>query len=240
MIAIAWILARIARHVSEAALIRMVAEYEDTGEQLGVWQGLKLGTSRTAWRLFLIDLTIDVPVTLTSLLLFALAAHERGYRVIPLGANMPLGDIGKVARLKKCQAIVLSGAIEPSEQVLTRDLPALVEECDAPVLIGGLSSVYSCDAINRAGAEALGRDIEHGIQRRERGAFSQVGQRLDRRDAQARVAAAAPAHAEAAVVLETQPLDEHLQVLGGIDVAGAQREGGADREGSHGQVPGVR
>ena len=99
------------------------------------------------------------------LLLFSLAAHEAGFQVIPLGANMPLGDLGKVAKLKKCQAIVLSGAIEPSDQVLTRDLPALVEECDAPVLIGGLSSVYSCDAINRAGAEALGRDIEHGIQR---------------------------------------------------------------------------
>ena len=99
------------------------------------------------------------------LLLFSLAAHEAGFQVIPLGANMPLADLGKVVRLKKCEAVILSGAIQPTERVLTRDLPALVEECDAPVLIGGLSSVYSCDAINRAGAEAIGRDIEHGIQR---------------------------------------------------------------------------
>ena len=28
-----------------------------------------------------------------------------------------------------------------------------------------LSSVYACDAINRAGAEALGRDVEHGLSR---------------------------------------------------------------------------
>jgi hypothetical protein len=67
------IVAKIARYVSEAALIRMVGEYEDTGERRGVWQGLRLGLSRTAWRFFLIDLAIDVPVILAFLLLFALA-----------------------------------------------------------------------------------------------------------------------------------------------------------------------
>jgi len=64
---------KIARYVSEAALIRMVGECEDTGERRGVWQGLRLGLSRTAWRLFLIDLVIDIPVILAFLLLFALA-----------------------------------------------------------------------------------------------------------------------------------------------------------------------
>jgi hypothetical protein len=67
------IVTKIARYVSEAALIRMVGDYEDTGERRGVWQGLRLGLSRTAWRLFLIDLTIDIPVILAFLLLFALA-----------------------------------------------------------------------------------------------------------------------------------------------------------------------
>ena len=99
------------------------------------------------------------------LLLFSLAAHESGFQVIPLGTNMPLLELAKVAQQKKCKAIVLSGVIEPSERTLTRGLPALVAESEAPVLVGGLSSVYSCDAINRAGAEALGRDIEHGLQR---------------------------------------------------------------------------
>jgi len=99
------------------------------------------------------------------LLLFALAAHESGYRVLPLGANMPLDDLAPVAEQKGCEAIVLSGAIEPSRETLSRDLPRLVAAQVAPVLIGGLSSVYACDAINRAGAVALGRDIEHGLQR---------------------------------------------------------------------------
>lgn len=99
------------------------------------------------------------------LLLFALAAHEAGYRVIPLGANMPLHELTYVARKKDCSAILLSGAIEPSSRTLSRDLPKLVDQAEMPVLVGGLSSVYACDAINRAGAEALGRDVEHGLAR---------------------------------------------------------------------------
>jgi hypothetical protein len=67
------IVTKVARYVSEAALIRMVGDYEDSGERRGVWQGLRLGLSRTAWRLFLIDLAIDIPVILAFMLLFGLA-----------------------------------------------------------------------------------------------------------------------------------------------------------------------
>jgi DNA-binding transcriptional MerR regulator len=98
------------------------------------------------------------------LLLFALAAHESGYRVIPLGANMPLKELPQVARKKDCSAILLSGAIELPSPVIENDLPALVQNCGIPVLVGGLSSVYSCDAIDKCGATALGRDIGHGLQ----------------------------------------------------------------------------
>ncbi|MEJ2736756.1 MAG: hypothetical protein P8189_24860 [Anaerolineae bacterium] len=71
---VTWIVAKIARYVSEASLIRMVGDYEDTGERQGVRQGLRLGFSRTAWRFFLIDLVINIPVLLALLLLFALAS----------------------------------------------------------------------------------------------------------------------------------------------------------------------
>jgi methanogenic corrinoid protein MtbC1 len=98
------------------------------------------------------------------LLLFALTAHESGYRIIPLGTNMPLNELAPVAKLKDCSAIILSGAIEPSVQTLSKELPALVKAVDTPVLVGGLSSVYGFDAINRAGAVPLGRDIVHGLQ----------------------------------------------------------------------------
>jgi DNA-binding transcriptional MerR regulator/methylmalonyl-CoA mutase cobalamin-binding subunit len=99
------------------------------------------------------------------LLIFALAAHEAGYSLLTLGANMPLNELLAVARKRHCRAIVLSGAIEPSRQLLAEELPALVNESSIPVLIGGLSSVYACDSINNAGAESMGRDIDHGLQR---------------------------------------------------------------------------
>jgi DNA-binding transcriptional MerR regulator/methylmalonyl-CoA mutase cobalamin-binding subunit len=98
-------------------------------------------------------------------LLFALTAHEAGYRVIPLGPNMPLHELAYVAKKKRCSAILLSGAIEPSVRTLSKDLPKLVSNAEIPVLVGGLSSVYACDAINRTGAVALGRDVEHGLSR---------------------------------------------------------------------------
>ena len=99
------------------------------------------------------------------LLLFALAAHENGYRVIPMGANMPLADLESVSRQKKPSAIVLAGAIEPSRRTLNDELPKLVSKVSVPVTVGGLSSVYACDAIDKAGAVALGRDIDIGLQR---------------------------------------------------------------------------
>lgn len=67
-----YIVARIARYVAEAALIRLVDNYEETGARSSVGRGFQLGWSRTAWRLFLIDLVIDMPVLVAFLLLFAL------------------------------------------------------------------------------------------------------------------------------------------------------------------------
>ena len=100
-----------------------------------------------------------------ALLLFALSANEQGFRLLPLGANMPLQELELVASRTQCAAIVLSGAIEPSSGTLTRDLPSLVEAVEIPVFVGGPASVFACDAINKAGAEALGQDMELGLRR---------------------------------------------------------------------------
>jgi hypothetical protein len=59
----------IARYVSETAVIRMVDEYENTGTKMGVRQGFRIGWSRTAWRLFLINLIVHLPVILLLLIL---------------------------------------------------------------------------------------------------------------------------------------------------------------------------
>jgi len=73
VIVILIIAATIARYVAETALIRMVDETEETGQQHSVRQGFRLGWSRTAWRLFLIKLLVSLPVAVAFILLFALA-----------------------------------------------------------------------------------------------------------------------------------------------------------------------
>jgi len=99
------------------------------------------------------------------LLLFALTAHEAGYRVIPLGVNMPMAELGCVAQKKDCSAIILAGAIEPSEKTVSGELAKLVKTVHIPVFVGGLASVYACDAIDRVGAVALGSDVEQALSR---------------------------------------------------------------------------
>ena len=58
------VITTIARFVAETATIRMVDEYERTGQKVGLRQGLRYGWSRTAWRLFLIELLVSLPVLL--------------------------------------------------------------------------------------------------------------------------------------------------------------------------------
>jgi hypothetical protein len=61
------------RYVAETALIRLVDDHEATGERRRVGEGFRLGWSRTAWRLFLIDLVIGVPTVLVFVGLFLVA-----------------------------------------------------------------------------------------------------------------------------------------------------------------------
>ncbi len=58
------IIMAIARYVSETAVIRMVDEYENTGAKMSVREGFRIGWSRTAWRLFLINLIVNLPAIL--------------------------------------------------------------------------------------------------------------------------------------------------------------------------------
>jgi hypothetical protein len=52
--------ATLARYVAETAMIRMVSDTEDTGKQLTFRQGVRLGWSARAGRLFLIDLLVGL------------------------------------------------------------------------------------------------------------------------------------------------------------------------------------
>ncbi|HEX6270733.1 MAG TPA: hypothetical protein VFZ43_10880, partial [Anaerolineales bacterium] len=63
------IVVAIARYVSETAVIHMVDEYENTGTQMTIRQGFRTGWSRTSWRLFLINLIVNLPAILLVLAL---------------------------------------------------------------------------------------------------------------------------------------------------------------------------
>lgn len=52
------------RYISQVALIRMVDENESSGVKHTWKQGFRLGWSRSAWRLFLINLVIRLPVAI--------------------------------------------------------------------------------------------------------------------------------------------------------------------------------
>jgi hypothetical protein len=63
------IVVAVARYVSETAVIRMVDEYETSGNKMTVREGFRVGWSNTAWRLFLINLIISLPAILLLILL---------------------------------------------------------------------------------------------------------------------------------------------------------------------------
>ncbi len=63
------IIVAVARYVSETAVIRMVDEYESTNTKRSIREGFRIGWSRTSWRLFLINLVVNLPAILLMLVL---------------------------------------------------------------------------------------------------------------------------------------------------------------------------
>lgn len=97
------------------------------------------------------------------LLLFALAANARGYRIILLGSDMPLAPMPYVARRTESQAIVLTGAAELVPQALQHQLITLREKTGLPVFVGGRASNRYRNEIEAAGAIAVGDDLTVGL-----------------------------------------------------------------------------
>ncbi len=75
------VISRIAKYVSETALIKMVNTYETSGEKVNWRQGFRLGWSRQAWQLFLINLVVFLPLAIITLVFIACA-------VLPVGLSM--------------------------------------------------------------------------------------------------------------------------------------------------------
>jgi MerR family transcriptional regulator, light-induced transcriptional regulator len=101
----------------------------------------------------------------TGLLLFALAAHSRGYDAVLLGANMPLAELPIAAKRSRCEALVVAGSIDAPATLWARELPQLVASARVPVCVGGAASETHHAEILRARAHSLGTDIPQGIRR---------------------------------------------------------------------------
>ena len=94
-------------YVGETALIRMVNDYEETGEKRGVREGFRLGWSRTALRLFVIDLLTKLPGVVTALLLVVLGAGIFGLMVL-VRDGVALKVIGAIAGIGLAFLVILA------------------------------------------------------------------------------------------------------------------------------------
>lgn len=85
-------------YVGETALIRMVDDYEETGEKRSIREGFRLGWSRTALRLFVIDLLSRLPGLLIALMLLVLVAGLVAWMflVSDSAALMVIGAVGAI------------------------------------------------------------------------------------------------------------------------------------------------
>jgi hypothetical protein len=96
-VVIVGLLAALVRYPSETAVMRMVDEYEKTGTKLGFRQGWKLGWSRRAFRMWLIDLIIGLPAFVFVAMMIAVGLvlyFSVTSRVTPIGVLGTVAAIG--------------------------------------------------------------------------------------------------------------------------------------------------
>jgi DNA-binding transcriptional MerR regulator/methylmalonyl-CoA mutase cobalamin-binding subunit len=93
------------------------------------------------------------------ILLFALMAHSKGYRIVMLGADLPIHDLVDVAARTDSEAIVLAGSSTIVCSELTNSIHALTSRVDIPVFIGGEFAVRCKQEIDRAKAIPLTSDF---------------------------------------------------------------------------------
>ena len=97
------------------------------------------------------------------LLMFALSAVDMEFRVILLGADLPLEELPTALKRSGAECIELSGSGAGDAALVESELRKLVSAVAVPVVVGGFASVKWRDEIARAGAIPLGEDIDHGL-----------------------------------------------------------------------------
>lgn len=97
------------------------------------------------------------------MLMFAMACLDRGYRVLVLGANVPLQQIPLVLAQKPCSGVVLSASARITKNQLQEEMPALLENAEIPVFVGGTASERHREAIERSGAVFASSDMAYAL-----------------------------------------------------------------------------
>jgi DNA-binding transcriptional MerR regulator len=101
------------------------------------------------------------------LLLFALSALSRGYRILYLGADLPLEQVRQVVAAAPVDGILLSGTrLEATAQLLD-GIAGLAAELSQPVMLGGEASERFASRWRATGAAVLGSSFGPALERLE-------------------------------------------------------------------------
>ncbi|MCW8935459.1 MAG: MerR family transcriptional regulator [Gammaproteobacteria bacterium] len=92
------------------------------------------------------------------LMLFALSALARGYRVLYFGADLPLDQLPYITQRSAAKAVVL-GAQTQMDKNANKQLAALAKELKTPVFIGGSDKLIETEAFQASGGILLGSNI---------------------------------------------------------------------------------
>ncbi|TNF98448.1 MAG: MerR family transcriptional regulator [Gammaproteobacteria bacterium] len=92
------------------------------------------------------------------LMLFALSALARGYRVLYFGADLPLNQISHIAQRSAARAVVLGAHVQMNKNI-NAELAGLVPKLEIPVFIGGSHEFIDTDTFQAAGGILLGSKI---------------------------------------------------------------------------------
>jgi len=97
------------------------------------------------------------------ILLFALNANSRGYRIVQLGADMPVGELAAVVAISHANAIVLAGSAHADCAQTIRSLKSLTSETTVPVFFGGDAVTACADELAEISVTSLGPNIASSL-----------------------------------------------------------------------------
>ncbi|MGM0595085.1 MAG: MerR family transcriptional regulator [Pseudomonadota bacterium] len=98
------------------------------------------------------------------LLLFGLTAGARNFRILYLGADLPLSQLPPVVERVAPAGIVLSGTTIELTDSLEQALAGLASSMDTPICLGGEMAETHHDSLEQLGVISVGRDFRAGAE----------------------------------------------------------------------------